>query len=227
MDFVVKTIISEYSAELEGYHALLLARLMNLCVKANPYSLLPVVVEVDEQQRVFEEVADVSIPDDDHLDVYPKLEENLFIIGKGVLEVHPEFKMSEESFKHGDDDIRYLRFTMPKVDKDRRDVLTQGVDVFYKETKSQLDQTKVKYEPRLAEKLTKLSPQEADEAKQKFNGTYDAVVKMTDDLVNDKNQEIEEAYQRYLQQKDAADKTMQEQQAAQGDDVKNKLTFPS
>ena len=125
------------------------------------------------------------------------------------------------------DDIHYLRFTMPKVDKDRRDVLTQGVDVFYKETKSQLDQAKAKYEPRLAEKLIKLSEQEADEAKQKFNDTYDAVVKMSEVLVNDKNQEIEEAYQRYLQQKDAADKTMQEQQAAQGEDVKNKLTFQS
>ena len=227
MDYQVKQVLTEFSTQLDGYHALLLARLMNLVVKSNPYALLPVVVEADGGERVFEEVADLAIPDDDHLEVYPKLEEHILVIGRGCLEVHPEFKMEEATYKHGNDDVHFLRFTMPKVDKDRRDVLEQGVKVFYDEAKVQVEACKAKYQPRLAEKIVSVPKEDSDKAKEQFDNTYDNILQIMKDLVDDKNKEIEEAYQRYLKEQVSAGQVAQEEEAAQGVDVKSQLIMPT
>ena len=226
MDFAVKAVLSQFEGEMDAYYALLMMRLMNLCVKANPVSLLPVVVEADEQEKVFEEVADVSVPDEDHLDVYPKLDEFIFNICKGVMEVHPEFDMSQETYRHGDEDIRYLRFTMPAVNSDRRDVLNQGVDAFYEEAKKQFKETKAKYLIRLTEKVQKVSKEDADQAQDRFDNNYKTITDMAEDLINDKKKEIEEAYQRYLEKEAVREQEAQEQLAAEGEDMKSKLKLP-
>lgn len=226
MDYAVKVILSEFGGEMDGYTALLMARLMNLCVKSNPVSLLPVIVEADEEMKVFEEVADVCVPDEEHLDVYPKSEEYLFSVCKGVMDVHPEFKMSQETYKHGDEDIRYLRFTMPPVNSDRRDVLNQGVDTFYEEAKKQLRETKAKHLVRLTEKLQKLSKEDADQARTQFDDNYKASTEMAEDLVNDKKKEIEDAYQRYLEQEAVQKQETEDKLAAEGEDMKSKLKLP-
>ena len=227
MDYSVKMLHAEYSSVLEGYSGLLMVRLMNLCVKSNPVALIPVVIEHPRGDLPIEDVADASVPDDDHIDVYPKLEDDIFLIGKGIMEAHPEFQMSQETIKNGDEEMKYLRFTMPKVDKNRHDVLLQAVDAFYEECKQQLRKTQIDYQSKLSEKIPHLSKEDADQAKEDFDNTYKANTDTAKQTVEDKKKEIEEAYQRYQQQKDAADKTKQEQQAAQGDNVKNKLTFSS
>jgi len=220
MDYSVKLLNAEYSSLLEGYSGLFIVRLANLCVKSNPISLIPVIVDHPLGEKNIEEVADASVPDDDHIDVYPKLEDDIFVIGKGILEAHPEFKMSVETMKNGDEEMRYLHFTMPKVDKNRRDVLLQAVDACYNECKSQLDENKMKYEAQLAEKIPSLSKEDADKAKEDFNNTYKANKDIIDTKNKEKIQEIEEAYQRYLKNKATSDKGAQEEAAATGDDVK-------
>ena len=209
MVYPAEKVLNEYEKVLDGYTGLLTCRLLNLCVKAHPIALIPVLVELWGEEKLFEEVADCAIPDDDHIEAYPKNEEFIFAIGKGVLEVHPEFIMKEKTVKMGDQDMRILSFKVPPVDKDRRDILNNGVDVFYQETKAQYDETKAKYSAKIAERLSKNN---CDIAQQ---------------TVDDKKKEIEEAYQRYLQNKATAEKAAMEQQAAEGEDVKSKLTFPS
>ena len=86
MDYSVKLLNAEYSSLLEGYSGLFIVRLANLCVKSNPISLIPVIVDHPLGEKNIEEVADASVPDDDHIDVYPKLEDDIFVIGKGILE---------------------------------------------------------------------------------------------------------------------------------------------
>ncbi len=227
MDYSVKMLLSEYSSVLEGYSGLLMLRLMNLCVKSNPVSLLPVVIEHPSGDLPIEDVADVSIPDDDHIDVYPKLEDDIFLIGKSILQTHPEFQMSQETMKNGDDEMHYLRFKMPEVDKNRRDVLTQAVDAFYEECKQQLNQTKVKFQPQLTEKCARLSKEDADKAKDDFDNTFKANTDVAKDTVESKKKEIEDAYQRYLQKKATAEQATQEQKAAEGEDVKSQLKMPT
>ena len=74
MDYSVKMLLSEYSSVLEGYSGLLMVRLMNLCVKSNPVALIPVVIEHPRGDMPIEEVADASVPDEEHIDVFPKVE---------------------------------------------------------------------------------------------------------------------------------------------------------
>ena len=227
MDYSVKMLLSEYSSVLEGYSGLLMVRLMNLCVKSNPVALIPVVIEHPRGDMPIEEVADASVPDEEHIDVFPKVEDDIFIIGKGILEAHPEFQMSQETMKSGDDEMQYLRFTMPKVDKNRRDVLLQAVDLFHEECKKQLLETKGKYQPQLADKLPNLSKEEADKAQDEFDNIYKANTDSAKETVEDKKKEIEEAYQRYLEKKKASEQAAQEQQAAEGEDVKSQLKMPT
>jgi len=227
MDYSVKMLHAEYSSVLEGYGGLLMVRLMNLCVKSNPVSLIPVVIEHPRGDLHIEDVADASVPDDDHIDVYPKLEDDIFLIGKGIMEAHPEFQMSQETIKNGDEEMKYLRFTMPKVDKNRRDVLLQAVDAFYEQCKQQLQKTKIDYQSKLSEKLPNLSKEDADQAKEDFDNTYKANTDTAKQTVEDKKKEIEDAYQRYLKNQEAAGKAAQEQKAAAGEDVKSQFKMPT
>lgn len=226
MIYPAEKVLNEYSKVLDGYTGLLTCRLLNLCVKAHPVAMIPVLVELWNDEKQIEEVADVGIPDDDHITVYPKNPEFLFAIGKGVLEVHPEFKMEEKTMKSGDDDIHYLSFKMPVVDKDRRDVLNNATDVFYQEAKTQLDAAKAEYSAKLAEKLADQPGEESDKYRKRFDDAYKNNTDIAQQTVDDKKKEIEEAYQRYLQNKAAADQGIQEQKAAEGEDTKNQFKMP-
>ena len=135
--------------------------------------------------------------------------------------------MKEKTVKMGDQDMRILSFKVPPVDKDRRDILNNGVDVFYQETKAQYDETKAKYSAKIAERLSDASKEDADNYKKRFDDAYKNNCDIAQQTVDDKKKEIEEAYQRYLQNKATAEKAAKEQQAAEGEDVKSKLTFPS
>ena len=72
MKLVIESLIHELEGKLGGYVTLLLYRYANLCIKAQPMSLMSVVVEDDEQgQMNIEQVAGVVIPDEFHLKLIP------------------------------------------------------------------------------------------------------------------------------------------------------------
>ena len=86
MDYSVKLLNAEYSSLLEGYSGLFIVRLANLCVKSNPISLIPVIVDHPLGEKNIEEVADASVPDDDHIIVMtPYIRE---LIEAGVKDVY-------------------------------------------------------------------------------------------------------------------------------------------
>ena len=227
MNYSIRLLKEEYSSVLEGYGGLLMVRLMNLCVKSNPVSLLPVVIEHEERTMAIEELADVSVPDEDHLWVIPKDDEFFVPVAKGVQETHPEFKMSREVLKNNNDEQPYLCFTMPEVNKDRYDALNQAVDAFYEDAKKNFEESRIKYNQQLAEKLPTMSAEDADKAKDDFDKTYKTNVDAAKTTVDDKKKEIADAYQRYLQKKATSDQGSKEQAAAAGEDVKSKLQMPS
>ena len=228
MKLDVELQIKEYDGVLSGYTVLLVFRLMNLCVKAEPASLLPAVVLFRGAEKKIEEVANVGVMADDQLDVYPFHDELLVPIGQAIMDVHPEFRQELKNVKieNQEKELNFIRLHMPEVNDDRKKVLLDGVDNFAKVTKEQLDATKSKYKVRVDQKLYKSSKDEIEEAKNRMDELYDQYSKRANKAVEDKKKEIEEAYQLWLEKKAQKQMEMQEQQAASGDDVKSSMKMP-
>ncbi|MBO4811124.1 MAG: ribosome recycling factor [Prevotella sp.] len=225
MKLEIEILQREYENVLSGYAALLTFRFVNLCVKAEPAALLPAAIMVKGEEKKLEEVAQVGVKSDDQMDVYPFHEDLIMPIGKAVMEIHPEFKQSLETIhvETQNKDMKFLRLTMPEVNGDRRDVLNTGVEAFFNEAKTQSDQSKAKYLQRLAKEIYELPKDEMDEARSQFDMVYDNHVRMIGHLVDEKKQEIEEAYQRYLQKKQEAESLQQEQADAEGREVTTQM----
>ncbi len=192
--------IDNLEKKLNGYNMLFNYRMTNMCVKAEPIAMLPVTVNVANTMYNIEEVATAIRPDDFTFDVYPNNQNNLQDIIDGVFEMHPEFKMEIKTDKdENDNDVRHIIYTMPEVDKDRRDLLTETVKAFHKECKADFDATYAKLQLRLVEPYSSMSPEEVDEANREFKNILDSLSEESDKMLEAKLSEIEEGYQRYLE----------------------------
>ena len=105
---------------MEGYTVLLSYRYMNLCVKAEIASVVPVGVIDEGTEFDIEEVADVAIANEYQMVVYPKYPELLRPIIAGIAEAHPEFKLSikkgEMTYVSADDEDNSERESRTKSD---------------------------------------------------------------------------------------------------------------
>ena len=194
--------ISEFQKKLNGYNMLFNYRMSNLCVKVEPTALMPVTVILANAEYNLEEVADIIKVDDFSIDVYPKNQNNLQQVIDGIFDVHPEFKMELKTDKaetEGGEDKHHAFYTMPEVNKDRRDLLNDLTKTFHKECQLNLDATYAELQVRLMEPYTKMSPAEIDEARQGFENIFNKAKEMCDKLLQLKLNEIEEGYQRYFE----------------------------
>jgi ribosome recycling factor len=221
-------LLRKYENVMGGYTSLLSFRLMNLCVKADPGSLLAVQVELYGEQKNIEDVAKVSVSADDTMDVYPLHEDLLTSIGKGVMHVHPEFKQSLQTvhIESKNKDLRFLRLVVPEVDDDRRDALNNAIDVFYNETKTQYEVNRNKYLIELNSVMKGEPKADIDEAKETFDKIYDNNLDLAQRSIDEKQKEIEEAYQRYLTKMTEKAQAEKEQAAAEGEAVTHSLKMP-
>ncbi len=191
----------DFAKKLKGYNMLFNYRMSNLCVKAEPTALMPVTVFVAGTEYNLEEVANILKPDDFSFDVYPKNQNNLQDIISGIFDVHPEFKMelkTDKAENEGGADTQHVFYTMPPVDKDRRKLLNETTKTFHKECKVNLDITYAELQARLVEPFAKMSPLDIDEARKGFKKVYDKAREECDKMLQQKQNEIEEGYQRYL-----------------------------
>ena len=153
-----------------------------------------------------EEVANIMRPDDFTFDdftfdVYPKNPNNLQAIINGIFDSHPEFKMELKTDKaeiEGGKDRQHVIYTMPPVDKNRRKLLNEAAKTFHKECTVNLDITYAELQPRLVEPYATMPPVEVDEARKAFKKVYDTAREQCDKMLEQKLNEIEEGYQRYL-----------------------------
>ena len=197
-----------------AYYSLLDFRYKNLCVKADPFSLLPVTVEANLYECNIEEVASVMVSNDFQLTVYPNDAMYLVDISKGVLKAHPEFKQTLMLHPDEGDDqelepdkiydqsikgFKYLIFTMPKVDKNRHDLLTNGVKTLYQECRSKVKVVNMQTKAQLTNGSFLSTQQDMDEAEARLKELFDKTQEKVDQLKKDKLDEIEEAYQHYLE----------------------------
>ena len=201
MNHIIISQIDEAQKRMGGYIALLNYRFKNLCVKADIAVLLPVSVYADGEELNIEDVANVNMPDDYQLGVYPKDENDLQSIIQGVYEAHPEFKMEMKSTDDSEES-KYLLYTMPEVDKNRRDFLMNGVKGLKDECLVRIEAVYADYQARFAKILVNVSDQDVAEANKALDKARRQCKEMVDDLLFQKEQEIEEGYQRYLEEKE-------------------------
>jgi len=229
MKLEVELQLREYDSVLSGYTVLLIFRLMNLCVKPEPASLLPVVVEFNGREKKIEETAQVGIKEEENaLDVYPIHEDLLVPIGRAVLDVHPEFRQELETvqLEGQEKELKFIRLFMPEVNDDRKKALLDGVKTFHEATKGQLEAAKAKYNANIQKALYKSPKEDVEEAENRMDELFDQYSKRADKAVEDKQNEIEEAHKLWQQKKDEKQKAQQEQQAAEGDGVKSSMKMP-
>ncbi len=198
----------QFDKKLYGHVMMLNYRMSNMCIKADPVSLLPVTIFLAGSAFNFEDVAEVSKPDEFTFDVVPKNQNNLQNIIAGIFDMHPEFKMElkEEYDLVTDKDVTHIIYTMPEVNKDRRKLMTDAVKLFHTECKASIDLEYTQLQARLVEPYLSMKPGEVDEANNKFNETKEKYLKMAQEILDTKLAEIEEGYQRYLQKCDEEEK---------------------
>ena len=187
-----------YGEDLSGHCARFSYRLMNLCVKAEEVSLLPVEVLVEGELQKLEECSQIAKKDEYSFMVVPNFEEDMPAIAQGILFEHPEFKQDIESFTLDSVDeeghsiqseVPYLLLTMPKVDDERYKVLKDSAKLLYDECKAAMELSSTKAD-------AKLSPLMADESEDNVR----KYKKLRDKLEADWNEHREKIYRQKLEE---------------------------
>ena len=220
MRIAIKSFIHEMEGRLNGYVTLLIYRYANLCVKAQPMALLSAEI-IDDEVGVMkiEHVAGVTMPDEYHLRLVPFDSRIIFPLCKAIKKEHPEFNQELVIPADGaDDEQRHLILTMPVVNKDRRDALLQSVDTLYDGCKAKMDKTCAEYRLKLEKKIVVLpTDDERNEAKDALEAAIKNYQGLVDTTKADKVKEIEEAYQRYLDEQTSKRNKADEAAAARGE----------
>ena len=182
-------------------------RLMNLCVKAEPVSLLSIEAMIEGEPQKLEECARIGKEDDYSFQIFPNYDDDISALAKAIFMDHPEFKqemrtmqvdISEDESKPDMQDVYYIQVTMPEVDDNRYDVLKNGVKAFYEENKAQMEAVSAKYDAKFATLLDGESPEDVKKVKEARDKQTKTWYEQRDKIYNDKLKEIEDAHQKWL-----------------------------
>ena len=227
--------LGQLSEQLKGYVGALNYRYLNLCVKAEEVSLLPIQVPIEDELKNLEDVAYAGkrTGDDYSLYIVPKIQDDMRDIQQAVMKFHPEFiqEVQKEKVNAGEDggeqEVQLLRLKMPEVNDDRYDLLKQGVDTFYNMCKAEMEQAKMEANIQFATLSVDESPEDIDKLKKGVDETNDMWVKKRDQLRDDKLKEIEDAHNDWLANKQAADQKKQEDEAAKNQNAGSSMRLNS
>ena len=216
--------LGQLSEQLKAYVGALNYRYLNLCVKAEEVSLLPIQVPIEDEFKNLEDVAYAGkrTGDDYSLYIVPKIQDDMRDIQQAVMKFHPEFiqEVQKEKVNAGEDggeqEVQLLRLKMPEVNDDRYDVLKQGANTFYDMCKADMEKARMEADMQFAA----LGIDGVDE-------TNDMWVKKRDQLRDDKLKEIEEAHNQWLADQQASAQKKQEEDAAHNEDVGSSMRMNS
>ena len=204
-----RSVLHDYNQleeKLTGYVAMLNFKFLNLCVKAEEASLLPVTVNVDGASKKLEEVAVTAKKDEYRFIIVPHIDEDMEAVGRGILMSHPDFKQDVESLHieaHDaegnpmDRDVPYILLTMPEVDDERYDFLKQAVDTFYQQSKTLMDKSVSEAKGLIAMHIIGEPEEEIDGINKAVEKLNDEKSEQRDKLRTEKLQEIEEAHRKW------------------------------
>ena len=202
---VIITEFSSLSEKLTNQCVIFSYRLKNLCIKAEPASLLSIQVNIDGQNKNLEECACVGKGDDDYtFKIIPLFEEDLQQVSMAIRKVHPEFKQDREKLQIDDVDmanviisedmedakkvkeIPYILLTMPVVNDNKCKV---EMDAIYNASKLKFDKEKLLETKDDQDKLDGLVEKIKTKAEQQ-----------RDQIYNNKLQEIEDAHSKWAEE---------------------------
>lgn len=209
--------LEDARSKLSAHAALLNYRYANLCIEASPEALLPVIISAEGVEMTIEKAAKAKNADDrkDQFEIFPLDPALLVPIVKGIMDVHPEFKIEIKQFQDSEDpEDSYILATMPEVDDARHDLLTDAVDVLADACNTQMDTVMAACTLRLTQLLVGAEPKELDEAKDQLQQFKDMADDLCKQYKEDKEKEIEDAYQQYLAKKAEKEAAIKEKEDA-------------
>ena len=178
-------------------------RLMNLCVKAEPVSLLSIEAIIEGESQKLEDCSQIGQENDYSFQIFPNYDGDIPALAQAIFMEHPEFKqemktmqvdISTEEGKSDMQDVHYILVTMPAVDDNRYDVLKNGVNAFYEENKAQMEAVSAKFDAKLATLLDGESDEDVQKVKEARDKQTQTWYEQRDKIYNDKLAEIEEAH---------------------------------
>jgi ribosome recycling factor len=216
----INEIFDETKQKMNGHTMLFYFHLSNLCITADPMALLSASIKIDNQELNLEDVATVSIPNDQQFAVMPKDKEYLLPITKAIKLEHPEFKLEEKTEKDeitGEDNT-VIYYTMPEMNKERHDVCLELIKADFDATNTKLEAIFSQGSARVAVKMAGASEENMQLAKDKLQEIYDWHTDTAKKLKENKEKEVEDAFQAYQTGKQEESKATEEKQAAEGID---------
>ena len=192
--------------KLSGYVAQLNFRFMNLCVKAEPMSLLSARFNIQGEEKPIEDVAQVSKKGDYQFMAIPNFEDDMAPLAVGIALKHPEFKQEygEETVNVVDEQgdpqsvkVKYLLLTMPEVDNNRYDALKTAVDAAYNQCKTQMKAVVERAEPEIALLQEGEDQQDIDRVKKAVERLKKSYIEQRDKRYDEKIKEIDEAHENW------------------------------
>ena len=191
---------------MSGYVAQLNFRFMNLCVKAEPMSLLSARFNIQGEEKPIEDVAQVSKKGDYQFMAIPNFEDDMAPLAVGIALKHPEFKQEygEETVNVVDEQgnpqsvkVKYLLLTMPEVDNNRYEALKTAVDAAYNQCKTQMEAVVERAEPEMALLQEGEDQQDIDRVKKAVERLKKSYIEQRDKLYDEKIKEIDEAHENW------------------------------
>lgn len=217
----VNGLFDEAKQKMNGFTMLYYFHLANLCIKADPMALLSASVEVNNQVLNLEDVASISIPTEKQFSITPKSPRYIFPICKAIQLEHPEFEMEEKIEKDPitDEDQTVIYYTMPVMNEDRYNACLDYIKVRFEATNTKLDAIFTQISAKIAAKMIGADVENINTAKDKLKGIHEWHCNMAKKFREEKEKEVEEAYQEFLKTATEDAKKTEEKEAAQGKDT--------
>lgn len=234
-----RAIITKYTQlneKLTGYVGMMNYNYLNLCVKAEEVSLLPVKPVIEGKPENLEDLALTAKKGDYEMMIIPKFEDDLPSIVEAIVKTHPEFKRTIDKLEakvpdlNGETETRwtpYILLTMPEVDDDRYDELTKLADAINDYTKGRIDTAIAKTMADLAPLLLEELPCDADKIKENFEKLKNDKHDQREKLHEDKLKEIKEGYKKWLTGYAKSEVENMEKEDAEGFDVSMSMRMTS
>lgn len=229
--------IAEYDRladKLSNLVAMMDYRFKNICVKAEEVSLLPITANIQGENKNLEDIATIAKEDDYSFMIFPKYDEDMYDIAVGIMRVHPEFRIERKAMqvtvpeadgKNRDVDAKYLLLTMPIVDDNRYDVLKEDVKIEYNLCKEQMEGANFLAQGKFATLADGETKEDLDRLKKEVDKLNEQWNSKRDDIHDAKLKEIEDAHNKWLEEKAASNKAQQERDAARGENVTSSMKF--
>ena len=205
-----RSIVNEFeilSDKLWNQNAVFSFQLKNLCVKADPVSLLDMKVLINGEFQELEKCTTIGRKDEFTFAIAPHYGEDMPALMRAIFKAHPEFKqeISKMTVKtkdlkgnSKDQEVPYILVTMPEVNDDRYDLLIDGVNLCYDKCKALMEAAVAKSEAKFAQLLIGEGDDARDELKDSIDLLKDEWFKKRDQTRDEKLQEIEDAYKKWL-----------------------------